>query len=101
MSDQPRPARLFGYASGFSACAGQTLSFHVSGENIDGYEARLVRLRHGHDAPGSPGLREMEIPSAIDGPHAARFHEARPGSSVVVGDPDHRLMPDVELEFGV
>jgi N,N-dimethylformamidase len=101
MSDTGPPRRLFGYTSAFSACAGETLSFHVSGENVDEYVAQLVRLRHGHDAPGSLGLKETEVASAIDGPHPARFHEARPGSSVVVEDPDARLMPDAELEVGV
>ena len=101
MSSPDRPPRLFGYASAFSACAGQTLSFHVSGEKVDGYVAQLVKLRHGHDGPGSLGLRETEIESAIDGPHSATFHEARPGSSVVVDDPDGALMPGVGLELGV
>jgi N,N-dimethylformamidase len=95
------PPRLFGYASTFSACAGQTLSFHVSAEKVDGYVAQLVRLRHGHDGPGSLGLQEAEIDSAFDGRHPATFHEARPGSSVMVADPDGALMPEVELELGV
>ena len=101
MSDGGQLPRLFGYTSAFSACAGETLSFHVSGENVDRYVAQLVRLRHGYDGPGSLGLLETEIASEIDGPHPAGFHEARPGSSVVIDDPERRLMPEGELEFGV
>lgn len=100
MSSHHRSPRLFGYASRFSACAGETLSFHVSSENITEYAAQLVKLRHGHDGPGTPGLQEAEIASAIDGPHPAGFHEARTGSSVVIDDPDGKLMPEVQLEFG-
>src|SRR5436309_8792755 len=101
MSGCDRQPRLFGYASAFSACAGEALSFHVSGENVGGFEAQLVKLRHGHDGPGSPGLRETEVASAIDGPHPASFYEARTGSSVVVDDPEGRLTPASELELGV
>ena len=101
VSSPDRPPRLFGYTSAFSACAGQTLSFHVSGEKVDAYVAQLVKLRHGHDGPGSLGLREAEVESAIDGPHSATFHEARPGSSVVIDDPDGALVPGVGLELGV
>jgi hypothetical protein len=46
-------------------------------------------------------LHETEIDSAIDGPHPATFHEARPGSSVMVADADGALMAEVELELGV
>ena len=34
-ADLPAGAALFGYASRFSIAAGQTISFHVSGENVD------------------------------------------------------------------
>src|SRR5690242_20577844 len=101
MSAEARPARLFGYASAFGGCAGETLSFHVSAENLEGYSAQLVKLRHGHDGPGSPGLRETEIASPIDGRHRATFHPARIGSSVVVDDPHGKLQPDARLELGV
>jgi hypothetical protein len=93
--------KIFGYASAFSAAAGQTLSFHVSGERADRYTAQLVRLRHGHDAPGSPGLRETQVASAVDGIYRASHHAARTGSSIEVIDPERLLMPQTRLEFGV
>jgi N,N-dimethylformamidase len=93
--------KLFGYASAFGAAAGETLSFHVSGERVDRYTAELVRLRHGCDAPGSPGLRETQIESTVDGIYPATHHEARTGSSIQVIDPEGHLIPETELAFGV
>ena len=100
MSDDDAPA-LYGYASSFSVAPGETMTFHVSGENVREYEAQLVKLRHGYDGPGSPGFLEQEHASEVNGEHAASFFRCAVGSYVEVDDPDQQLRPDAELRFGV
>jgi N,N-dimethylformamidase len=100
MSDGDTPA-LYGYASSFSAAPGETITFHVSGENVREYQAQLVRLRHGYDGPGSPGFLEQERASGVDGQYAASYFRCAVGSYVEVDDPDQQLRPDAELRFGV
>jgi N,N-dimethylformamidase len=79
---------LFGYASQFSVAPGESISFHVSGEDVERYTAQLVRLRHGIDRPDGPGFRESEISSAIDGEYPAERQPDNSGSYVEVPDPD-------------
>ncbi len=100
MSDLNAPA-LYGYASSFSAAAGETISFHVSGENVRDYDARVVKLRHGYDGPDTPGFLETEHASAADGRYAASLFGCAIGSYVEIDDPDQQLRPDAELRFGV
>jgi N,N-dimethylformamidase len=82
---------LFGYASHFSVTPGDTISFHVSGEDVERYTAQLVRLRHGLDRPVRPGFRESEIASAIDGEYPAERQPDNSGSFVEVPDSDGLL----------
>ena len=100
MSDDGTPA-LYGYASSFSAAPGETMTFHVSGENVRDYQAQLVKLRHGYDGPGSPGFLEQERPCDADGQYAASLFRCAVGSYVEVDDADQQLRPDAELRFGV
>jgi N,N-dimethylformamidase len=78
---------IFGYTDRFSARPGETLTFHISGENIVEYDAALVRLRHGFTGSAGPGFQETELPSEFDGRHAAEWHPCTPGSFVEIPDP--------------
>ena len=82
---------MFGYTDRFSARPGETITFHVSCENVDEYEAALVQLRHGFTGSAGPGFLETPIESSFDGTYAGEWHECRPGSYVEVEDP-HDLL---------
>ncbi len=58
---------VLGYPDELSVQPGDTVSFHVSGEGAETFDAQLVRLIHGDTQPGGPGFREIEVPSAVDG----------------------------------
>lgn len=82
---------IFGYTDRFGARSGETLTFHVSGENIEEYQASLVKLRHGFTGSAGPGFLETELHSEFDGVHKADWHVCRPGSYVEVDDPRGQL----------
>jgi N,N-dimethylformamidase len=48
------------------------------------FSASLVRLRHGDPNPRGPGVRELAVPSPIDGTYPGRRQELRPGSYGIV-----------------
>ncbi|MGI8702595.1 MAG: N,N-dimethylformamidase beta subunit family domain-containing protein [Nocardioidaceae bacterium] len=50
------------------------------------YHAEIVRLIHGDDRPGAPGLKEESVETAIAGDYAGRSQPYPTGSSVVVPD---------------
>jgi N,N-dimethylformamidase len=78
---------IFGYTDRFSARPGETLTFHISGENVLEYDAALVRLHHGFTGSAGPGFQETPVPSEFDGRHPAEWHVCTPGSFVEVPDP--------------
>jgi len=86
MTEAMSSTALYGYASQFSVAAGDAITFHVSGENLDSYHAQLVRLRHGLERPDGPGFRESEIDSAIEGDYAAVQQPDGSGSYVDIDD---------------
>ena len=100
MSESWRPA-LFGYASQFSVAPGDSISFHISGEDVERYTARLVRLRHGLDRPDGPGFRESEIASTIDGEYPAVHQPDNSGSYVEVPDPEGLLSRSSSLSVSL
>jgi N,N-dimethylformamidase len=90
MTSLPNSA-IYGYASSFSVAAGEAMSFHVSTHNVTEYQADVVRLRHGIEVPGSPGLCEDEVPADINGRYAGAEHATWCGSYVEVPDPARAL----------
>lgn len=78
---------IFGYTDRLSARPGETLTFHVSGENVGEYQASLVRLRHGFTGSAGPGFLETELSSDFEGMYPAHWRICRPGSYVEVDDP--------------
>ncbi|KQV74368.1 hypothetical protein ASC61_04770 [Aeromicrobium sp. Root344] len=77
-------AGLFGYSNTLSGRPGETLSFHVSAENVGSYRAELVRLRHGFTGSAGPGFLEDSVPSSFDGEYAGQAQTCQPGSYVEV-----------------
>jgi N,N-dimethylformamidase len=84
-------AAIYGYAPTFSVAAGESISFHVSTHNVGEYQADVVRLHHGIDVPGSPGLREEEIAADINGWYEGAEYATWCGSYVEVPDPTNTL----------
>jgi N,N-dimethylformamidase len=78
---------MFGYTDRFSARPGETVNFHISGENVLEYDAALVRLHHGFTGSAGPGFQETPVPSEFDGTHPAQWHACTPGSFIEVPDP--------------
>lgn len=77
---------LYGYASSFSVAAGESISFHVSAENLAEFDAHIVRLRHGIDVATGPGFAEDEIVADINGRYAGKHHDVWIGSYVEVAE---------------
>lgn len=75
---------IFGYTDRFSARPGETLTFHVSCENLTAYDASLVRLRHGYTGAAGPGFLETELSSSFAGSFAAWL--ARVSTRIVCRD---------------
>ncbi|CAN7755933.1 hypothetical protein LJR245_006933 [Rhizobium leguminosarum] len=80
------PQQIFGYSDRFAARPGQSLSFHISCENVDSYNASIVRLRHGFTGEAGPGFLEAEISSDIEGNYPGTRYTCQPGSYVEVPD---------------
>lgn len=76
---------LLGYADPWSVAPGERIRFMVSCDD-DRYRAELVRLFHGDDRPGAPGLKERSIASPIDGEYVGVAQPIRTGSHVLVDD---------------
>lgn len=75
---EPLARNIFGYTDRFSVAPGETLSFHVSCEGVSGYEAAVVRLRHGYTGSAGPGFLETEIPSNVAGLYEGSVIPAKP-----------------------
>lgn len=96
-ADEPSPARaegafpVVGYADRWSVAPDETVRFMV-GTNADSHRAEIVRLLHGDDRPGAPGLKEESVATSVDGKYPGRAARYPTGSCVVVPDaPELRL----------
>ena len=75
--------RLSGPAVGPPRC--DVVSFHVSGDGADTFDAQLVRLIHGDTQPAGPGFKEIEVP-LCGRRHLPAGHRAHP-SRLLRADP--------------
>ena len=94
---EPLARNIFGYTDRFSVAPGETLSFHVSCEGVSGYEAAVVRLRHGYTGSAGPGFLETEIPSNVAGLYEGERHSCQTGSCVEISDPNDLLVAPASL----
>ncbi|MGI8682885.1 MAG: N,N-dimethylformamidase beta subunit family domain-containing protein [Mycobacteriales bacterium] len=76
---------MVGYAEPWSVAPGERVRFRVSCQH-PAYHAEIVRLIHGDDRPGAPGLKEQPVATAIAGEYAGRSETYPLGSSVLVPD---------------
>ena len=77
---------VLGYPDQLSVRPGDTVTFHVSGEGADTFDAQLVRLIHGDTQPAGPGFKEIEVPSAVDGTHPLLSQLTHHGSYARIPD---------------
>ena len=73
--------KLLGYSDALSVQPGDALAFKVSSAFAT-YSARVVRLIHGDDRPGTPGFKCDHVPSALDGEYPGEVQTLHPGSYV-------------------
>ena len=77
---------VLGYPDQLSVRPGDTVSFHVSGDGADTFDAQLVRLIHGDTQPAGPGFKEIEVPSAVDGTYPLLTQRTHHGSYARIPD---------------
>lgn len=73
--------RIVGYSDRLSVAPGQEIAFMVSCE-APSYDASVVRLIHGSDAPGGPGFKSELVASEIEGSYPGLKQELPLGSYV-------------------
>jgi N,N-dimethylformamidase len=75
--------KIVGYPDRFSVAAGERISFKVSVEEGDYFDARLVRVVHGDVNPQGPGLKFVHVPTSADGRHPGSVQTIDAGSFMV------------------
>ncbi|MBO9378846.1 N,N-dimethylformamidase [Sphingomonas histidinilytica] len=73
--------KLLGYSNKFSVQPNDSLAFHISSE-FETYTARVVRLIHGDDRPGSQGFKCEHVPGPLDGEHPGEVQALHRGSYI-------------------
>lgn len=77
---------VLGYPDQLSVRPGEIVSFQVSGDGADTFDAQLVRLIHGDTQPAGPGFKEIEVPSAVDGTYPLLTQLTHHGSYARIPD---------------
>jgi N,N-dimethylformamidase len=75
---------ILGYTSEISVAPGEALTCHVSAENDQRYQARVVRIVNGDCNPLGPGFQVVHVPTSIDGWYDGRRQRTDAGSFMVV-----------------
>jgi N,N-dimethylformamidase len=75
---------ILGYPDRYSVAPGEPIAFHISLEEGESYDARIVRVVNGDCNPAGPGLDLPHLPSAVDGRHACRPRRADAGSFLII-----------------
>ena len=76
--------RILGYADRISAAPGECIRVKVSCEDLDRYDANLVRIIQGDINPSGPGYREDPVALDLGGPFEGRHQAIHMGSYGVV-----------------
>jgi len=71
---------IIGYTDRLSAAPGDTVAFKISSASKAPYRAKLDRLVSGDPNPESPGMQEVDTPSAFDGEYPSRLQQVQLGS---------------------
>ena len=72
--------KIVGYPDRYTVAPGEDIAFHVSLEEGDHFDARLVRVVHGDCNPEGPGLKFRSVPTSIDGCHRGKPQRIDAGS---------------------
>ncbi len=78
--------KVLGYPDRYSAAPGEDISFHISLEEGDRYDARIVRVINGDCNPAGPGLDLPHLPSAVDGQYTGVPRRVDAGSYCVAAN---------------
>jgi N,N-dimethylformamidase len=76
--------KIVGYPDLYSVAPGEKIAFHISLEEGEAYEARLVRVLNGDSNPNGPGLDLPHLPSEVDGHYPGSVKRADAGSFMLV-----------------
>ena len=72
--------KIVGYPDRYSVAPGEKIAFHVSLEEGEIYDARLVRVVNGDSNPQGPGLDLPHLPSTVEGRYRGVARRADAGS---------------------
>ena len=86
MSPQLPRKRIIGYSDKISVAPGESIGFKLSCEDIERYQADIVRLRCGDLHPDGRGLIEYPVETAVTGEYPAREQIINAGSCAVIED---------------
>jgi N,N-dimethylformamidase len=81
--------KIVGYSDKISVRPGDEISFMVSCDGPQSYEASIVRIIHGDTHPDGPGFKDQAVATAIDGTYPGRKQEVHSGSHVIVPNNPH------------
>ena len=90
--------KILGYPNRYSVAPGEPISFHVSLEEGNAYDARIVRVVNGDCNPAGPGLDLPHVPSAVDGRYSGVVRRVDAGSYLLAPDVPP-LAPRREFSF--
>ena len=80
--------KLLGYPDRYSVAPGEVISFQISSEDDQPYDASLVRVICGDCNPQGPGLEFESVPSAIDGTYPGHRQTTDAGSCMTAHLPE-------------
>ena len=85
MDSTPSTMPVLGYTDRPSVRPGETLDIYVSCIEADGYDAELVRLRHGDLSIDGPGMKVDKVPAeGLEGHHIGQLQRTPAGSLAVL-----------------
>ena len=76
--------RILGYCDRISAAPGERIAVKVSCDNLNHYDANLIRVIHGDINPSGPGYREETLKLDLGGPFSGRYQPINIGSYALV-----------------
>jgi len=78
--------KILGYPDRYSVAPGEPISFQISLEEGNEYDARIVRVVNGDCNPAGPGLDLPHIQAEVDGRYAGTARRVDAGSYFVAAD---------------
>ncbi|HTI00337.1 MAG TPA: N,N-dimethylformamidase beta subunit family domain-containing protein [Acidisoma sp.] len=72
--------KILGYPDRYSVAPGEAISFQISLEEGETFDARIVRVLNGDCNPAGPGLDLPHHPSSVDGTYPGQKRRADAGS---------------------